>query len=324
VDLRSIRYFVQIADCGSISRAAKHLGVAQPALSRHLHSLEEELGARLLVRLPRGVRLTGTGRQFFEHCRRILREVARAREEVRAGARLPRGRVVLGVSPTIAALMLPGIVERARRQCPHVALKATESFSTLLYDALLTGRLDVAVMTNPPPSRGLKLTPLITEPLVVLTPPQPRGTRRFYTLAELAKTPLVMSDGIRGVAEEQLGRYGVRLALEAEIDSIEAIRQLLLRGVGATILPISTFHDDVRSGRLCAFQIADANVHRMLVLGRPAEQEHSAAVEEISQLVVAEVDALYAAGFFSVPAPGVQRAARGRRDARGLLQRAGR
>lgn len=84
MDLRSIKYFVRIADLGSITRAADHLGVAQPALTRHVRGIEDELGMQLLVRLPRGVRLTGAGRQFFEHCQRVLREFARLKEELRA------------------------------------------------------------------------------------------------------------------------------------------------------------------------------------------------------------------------------------------------
>jgi LysR family nitrogen assimilation transcriptional regulator len=101
VDLRSIRYFVQIADTGSITRASQQLGIAQPALSRHVRSIGDELGTQLLVRLPRGVRLTGAGLQFLDHCRRIVRELARARDELRSTSDVPRGRVILGLSPTM-------------------------------------------------------------------------------------------------------------------------------------------------------------------------------------------------------------------------------
>lgn len=331
MDLRSIKYFVQIAEFGSITRAAAHVGVAQPALSRHVHSIEDELGVQLLVRLPRGVRLTGAGRQFLEHCRKILRELGRAKDELRASTEVPRGAVILGVSPTVGHLLVPGIVERARRQCPQIALRIVEGFSTQLYDALLTGRADVAVLTNPVPSRALNLTPLISEPVVVLAAPQPRGTRRSYTLAELSKTPVIVSEGIRSVVEEQINRYGVHLNVEVEIDAIEAIRRLLLRGIGTTIMPVSTFHDDIRAGRIAAIQIADANLHRNLVLAQQAERRLSAAVEEISQVVAAEVNALFDLGIFSLPAaspslttvPGaVERPVSGRRPPQGSVARA--
>lgn len=316
MDLRSLRYFVQIAELGSITRAADHLGVAQPALSRQIHGVEEELGTQLLTRLPRGVRLTVAGRQFLDHCRKILRELDRAQEELRDRSEVPSGRVILGLSPTVGPLLLPGVIERVRRQCPQITLKIVEWFSTQLYDALLTGRVDVAVLTNAPPSRALKLTPLISEPIVVLTPPQARGTRRFYTLPELSRTPVVTSEAIRHIVEEQIGRYGWRLNIEAEIDAIEAIRQLLLRGVGPVIMPVSTFHADIKAGRFTAFQIADASVHRMLALAYPIERRLPAALDEISQVVVGEMNALFDAGVFSVPSVAADAPARKKRDSR--------
>lgn len=305
MDLRSIRYFVQIADLGSITRAAQHLGIAQPALSRHLRSLEEELGTELLVRLPRGVRLTGAGRQFVDHCRRIMRELGRAQDELRSTTDMPQGRVVLGLSPTIAPLVLPGIVERVKRQCPQISLKVVEGFSIQLYDALLAGRVDLGLLTSPAPSRALKLTPLISEPIVVLAVPEARGTRRFYTLPELAKTPVITTEAIRSIVDDQVRRYGARLNIEAEIDAVEAIRRLLLRGIGPAVMPVSTFNEDIQAGTIAAFPIADANVQRILMVGQPAERKPSAASEEIAHILTAETNRLFDIGLFSLPATGL-------------------
>lgn len=301
MDLRSIRYFVQIADMGSITRASQHLGVAQPALSRHVRGIENELGTQLLIRLPRGVRLTSAGIQFLEHCRRIVRELGRAREELRSKADVASGRVSLGVSPTTGPLLLPGVLERVKRQCPQISLKVVEAFSSQLFDGLLTGRVDVAILTSPAPARALRLVPLISEPIVVLAPPAPRGGRGFYTLAELSRTAVFTTEAIRSITDEQLARYGARLNVEAEIDSVEAIRRLLLRGLGPAVMPLSTFHDDIENGRIAAFQIADANVHRILMLGLRAEDNASAAVEEVSHVVAAETHHLFELGFFSLP-----------------------
>lgn len=312
MDLRSIRYFTQIADLGSITRAANSIGIAQSALSRHVRALEDELGVQLLVRLPRGVRLTGAGRQFLERCRRVLREFDRVRDEVHADIQVLRGSVVLGLSPTISALLLPGSVERASRQFPNVTLKIVEGFSTALYDWLLTGRVDVAVLTNPPPSRALNFTPLISEPIVVLTPPQQRGMRRFYTLTELSKTPVIVSERIRAIVEEQISRHGARLNVAVEVDAIEAIRRLLLRGMGPAVMPVSTFHEDIEAGSISAFQIADVNVNRILVLARPAERHASAAVEEVAQILTAEMRALFDTGIFGMPAARHSRPGTGR------------
>lgn len=303
MELRALGYFVEIADEGSITRAAEKLGVAQPALTRQVKQLESELGVRLLARLPRGVRLTGAGRDLLEHARRVLEEVARAKDKVRGAARAPRGRIAMGTSPTLAPLLLPRCVARARRECPAVTLKAIEGFSPQLHDALLTGRLDLAVMTNPPRSPALALAPLLSEPMMVVSPPAARGTRRAFSLAELSRTPLVLSAGLRALVEEQLGRLGASLRVEAEVDSIEAIRRLLLSGFGVSVMPISTFHAEIAQRLLAAFPIEDANLHRILVLARPAAAPQSAAVGEIERVVRMEMAALAAAGLFQPPAP---------------------
>src|SRR6266542_5898520 len=90
--MSSIQYFVQVADEGSITRTADKIGSAQPALTRHIKQLEAELGTQLLMRLPRGVRLTTSGRDFLEHARAIMLEVSRASKQVRSNAEAPQGK----------------------------------------------------------------------------------------------------------------------------------------------------------------------------------------------------------------------------------------
>lgn len=309
MDLRGIRYFVHIAELGSITRAAQHLRVAQPALSRHIHVLEEELGVPLLVRLPRGVRLTTAGRQFLEHCQRIVRELGRAQDGLRSGGAVAQGRVILGVSPTTGPLLLPGMVERMRRQCPQISLKVVDGFSNQLYDWLQTGRADVAVLTNPVNSRTVKITPLISEPIVVYARAQGRGGRRFFTAADLARTPVVSTEAIRIIADEQLQRHKARVRVEAEIDSVEAIRRLVLRGTSLALMPISTFHEDVSARRMAAWPVADANIHRILTLGQQADRRPSAAIDEVAQIMATEVRVLAEGGVFSLPGAAQGRAA---------------
>jgi LysR family transcriptional regulator, nitrogen assimilation regulatory protein len=303
MELRSIQYFVQVADEGSITRTADKIGIAQPALTRHIKQLETELGTQLLTRLPRGVRLTTSGRDFLDHARTIMLEVTRASEHVRSKAQSPRGRVVMGTSPTLAPLLLPRCLARARQQCPTVTLKVVEGFSPQLLDALLTGRLDLAVMTNPPRTTALSLTPMCSEPLVVIAPPGVRGTRHAFSLAELSGTPFIITVGLRTLVEQQLAGFGAALNVEAEVDSVEAIRRLLVSGVGMSIMPVSAFHDELRAGKVVAYPVEDANLHRILILARPAAEARSAAIDEIGHIVRGEMADLLKEGFFRMPAP---------------------
>lgn len=311
MELRSIQYFVQVADEGSITRTAGKIGIAQPALTRHIQHLEAELGTQLLTRLPRGVRLTTSGRDFLDYARTIVLDVSRAREHVRGKAKAARGMVVMGTSPTLAPLLLPGLVARAREQCPAVTLKVVEGFSPQLLDELLAGRLHIAVMTNPPRTTSLALTPLCSEPLVVVSSPGARGTRHAFSLTELAATPFIITVGIRTLVEQQLAAFGFGLRVEAEVDSVEAIRRLLTSGVGLSIMPVSAFHEEFRSGKLVASPIEGANLHRILILARPAEEARSAAVGEIERIVRAEMARLIEAGAFRMPAGEWMRADRG-------------
>jgi LysR family nitrogen assimilation transcriptional regulator len=302
MELRSIQYFVQVADEGCITRTADKIGIAQPALTRHIKQLEAELGTQLLTRLPRGVRLTSSGRDFLDHARTIMLEVSRATKHVRGSTQALNGKVVMGTSPTLAPLLLPGCVARARQQCPAVTLKVVEGFSPQLLDALLTGRLDLAVMTNPPRTTALALTPLCSEPMVVLSPPRARGTRQAFSLAELFGTPFILTVGIRTLVEQQLAGFGGGLRVEAVVDSVESIRRLLISGVGMTIMPVSAFHDEIRAGQLVAYPIEDANLHRILILARPVAEVGSAAVDEIEQIVRGEMAGLLQSGIFRMPA----------------------
>lgn len=301
MDLKGIRYFVQIAELGSMTRAAQHLHVAQPALSRHIHALESELGVSLLVRLPRGVRLTTPGRQFLDHCRRVLRELDRAQDALRPGSDFAQGQVILGVSPTTGPLLLPGLILRMRRHCPQIGLRVVEGFSDQLHDWLQAGRADVAILTNPVASRTVKVTPLISEPIVVFECAHPELKPRFYTAAELGRTPVITTSAIRIIADEQLQRYGSRVHLESEIDAVEAIRRLVLGGISRALMPVSTFHDDLDQQRLMVSPIADLNLHRILTLGQPAERHPSAAIDEVAQIVSAEISELSERGLFDLP-----------------------
>jgi LysR family nitrogen assimilation transcriptional regulator len=132
---------------------------------------------------------------------------------------------------------------------------------------------------------------------------------------------VVTTEAIRSIVDEQLARYGARLNVEAEVDAVEAIRRLLLRGIGPAIMPLSAFHQDIREGRIAAFAIADANVHRILMLGLQADRRIPAAVEEVSQIIAAETNHLADLGLFSPPAAHAPTPAQGRKNVKGPNRR---
>src|ERR1700688_1825573 len=123
MELRSLSYFARIAELGSITRAASHLRVAQPALTRQVQRLEDELGVALFTRVNRGVRLTEAGQKLLESATRILRDVERTGDEIRAQDAHPSGKIIFGVTPTLCPVLVPELSLRMRRDYPRIELK---------------------------------------------------------------------------------------------------------------------------------------------------------------------------------------------------------
>lgn len=303
MDLKSIRYFVHVADVGSITIAAKNLCIVQPALSRWIKRIEEEVGAKLFERLPRGVQLTPAGHIYLEHCRRIIRELALAKEALDTSEAIPGGHVNLGVPGTCAQTLVPRLVEKLNMNFPNVTLRVFEGPSGVLHDGLLSGRLQAAVLNNPPTHGSVHITPLISELLSVFTSPRSNSAPRSYTLNEIAATPIIVTAGFRAMVDEQIRMHGKRLTVRYEVDSVEAIRRILLRGSGLTILPVSTLRDDVEDGLLSASPIADISMHRNLALAY-LRDDLPPSVRAVVGAIHSEMADLAAQGVFSaIPGP---------------------
>jgi LysR family transcriptional regulator, nitrogen assimilation regulatory protein len=312
MDIRALKCFVLTAELGSITRAASELGLVQSALSRKIQGLEEELEATFFIRLPRGIQLTPAGRKFLERARRILREVEFARGDAKQGARAVQGAVTLGVSPTLAPLLVPDCLAQTGADFPGIRLKIVEGFTPALLDQLLTGRLDVAVLTNPPHTAMLNLQPAVSEEIVVVTPPGARGIRPYYTLEELAHEPVVLTSGLRIVIEDQLRRLGGQLDIAAEVDSVEAIRRMVIQGQATTLMPASTFREDIVARRVDAFNVANAQLHRLLVIAQPLSGRATPAIRQVADALARQFSTLADEGVFRLAQRGPARRERRR------------
>src|SRR5437764_2554800 len=200
MELRSLGYFVRIAELGSITRAAAHLRLAQPALTRHVQRLEEELGVALFTRANRGVRLTEAGEKLLESAARILRDVERTGDEIRAQDAQPSGRIILGVTPTLCPVLVPELFARRERDFPRVELKVMHAGMIRLEEFVIDGRVDIALLSELSRSRLIASTRLAQEEMVLVTKPgarpgaQPGGS---VSGEELSRMPLILGDGLR-------------------------------------------------------------------------------------------------------------------------------
>lgn len=304
MEFKSVRFFIAVAECGNITRAAEQLGIVQPALTRQINQLEEEFGVRLFSRLPRGVQLTAAGREFLEHCRRIVDEIERARHEITAQGSQPRGVIALGSTTTLGRVLMPMVVGECLRELPEVSLKVLEARSVRLHEQLLTGALDMAILTNPVGSYQLSMQPLVSEPLCLVGRPEHMPRPKKLMLADLADLPLVITPGMRALVTGGDPKAQRRLAVVAEVESIETIRCLLLAEPVLTIVPASAFAEDVQAGRLQAMALQGGAPQRMLVLASRTDKVDLPAIRHLARIVRQAVQQTMGMGSASGTAPG--------------------
>ena len=244
MDLKQLEYFVRVADVGSFSRAAIALDVAQPALSKQVRMLEVELRRTLFVRNGRGVSPTDAGKLLLEHGRGILHQVQRAREELGRVDGALAGRVAIGLPPSIARVLAAPLIREFRSHMPEAALSISEGTSYGLREDLIQGRLDLALLYNPPPSTEIDLVHLLEEEMFLVQCQSGKGAGKRngaapITLKEVAQLPLVIPTRphtLRLLVETEMARQGCRPLVALEVDSVAAILDIVADGAGTTVL----------------------------------------------------------------------------------------
>ena len=298
MNLKTLRYFVAVADAGSLTGAAAAIPIAQPALTRQMRDLEAETGVQLLQRLPRGVRLTQAGVTLYESAQRILSEAARLDRRLAQSQQRDLVPVVVGASPTLARLLLPGLFEKSIAAISNLDLRAREAFTPELIDWLERGMIDVAVLTNPPPGHALSFQPLLGEPFALVSHAQ-MGIGPVVSVSQLARIPLLMTSLHRGLVDRQLASLGKSLKVQAEIDSVDSIREMVLRGKWATIMPVSVFREHLHQEPVVMSEISGVQLNRVLVLATRLDPRPNPSLSVVHDLVMAEFARMERQGTFS-------------------------
>lgn len=289
MELRSLHYFVRIAELGSITRAAAHLHVAQPALTRHVQRLEDELSVALFTRANRGVRLTEAGQKLLDGATRILRDIERTGDEIRAQDAHPSGKIILGITPTLCPVLVPELFARMRADYPMIELKVMHAGMVRLEEFVIDGRVDIALMSELSRGRLIQSTRLAEEEMVLVTRPGTRGTGPVGG-DELRRTPLILGDGLRAAMDALLAGHGIELTVDTELNDHETIRLMVAAGAGATVLPLSSVSRECARGLLEAHRVTEAGVFRTLALGVRASRNASLAREAVARSIRAMVE----------------------------------
>ncbi|BCA55574.1 Transcriptional activator protein, LysR family [Nitrospira sp. KM1] len=240
MELRHLRYFLEVARAGNFTRAADSLHLSQPSLSVQIRALEDELGMKVFDRLGRSVLLTQAGALFKEHAERALREIEHGVQLVSDlhGAR--RGRLVVGTLATVNSYLIPPLVSHFKQRFPAIHLQVHSQPSADIVEGLIANRLDLGICLLPVSQAQLATIPLFDERLVLVGPPQHKVKPSRMRMREMAGLPLVLMPAdycLRRMIEGECGKARITTQVVLEMTSPEGILEAVAEGAGFTILP---------------------------------------------------------------------------------------
>ncbi len=288
MELTPLRYFREIAAQQHLTRAARSLGVTQPALSAVVKKLERDLGATLLHRTGRGVELTEAGQVFLRHAKDALAAAEAGLNAVRQLQGLERGSIRVGGGATATAYLLPGVVRALRSVHPGLRFFIREVGSAQVAEAVIRGELDLGIVTLPvdvPDAEVLLRVPLVQDELRLIVPPGHRlnepdtarnrsdPTRGSFRWKDVEREPFVAFEAgtaVRAVVDAAVRHAGVTLDVVMELRSIEPIKSMVAAGIGVAL--VSRFALPVGAGLTCR----DGRLTRQLAIIRRRDREPSA------------------------------------------------
>ena len=284
MDLRSVEQFLRVVEFGSINRAAKELGVTQPALNRSLLQLERELGQQLLVRSPTGVIITQAGTVLASRAESILRSVGELREELRGD---PAGRVVIGMPPALRQLVtLPAIYD-IRNNAPGTIIRVFEGMNVFLRDMLKQGVLDIAVVAvEQVPEAEFVPASQVGEPLVLArskkfpAPPDPAQ------IQDVVQFPLVLPglpNALRRIVDRGVRRQNLTARIPIEAENLDICLEFVQRGIVAQTVTLNSalVGRDLSSLRVAA--MVDWEIHWAVVVRH--QHQHAVSVRRLAAII---------------------------------------
>lgn len=296
MDLRQLRYFTVLADQQHFGRASSVLHVAQPALSRQIRLLEEELGVRLFERHARGATPTEEALFLQERTNYLLRYVEQLRHDMVARQKRPQGPVALGLSPGLAQMLAVPLTRALRVKYPQVRLKILEGFVPSLHDMLLQGGVDLAILNQPVSGSEVTLTPLLAESICLIGRPVDMPAARKIRIKHLDGLPMVLTglpkSGVRLEVEAAAARAGVNLNVMVEVESVQVAKRLVSDGIGLTAHFAGAVLREIATGRLAAVPIEGLQLRRVLARSsiRPVSRASELLIDILHEVVKQEVE----------------------------------
>jgi DNA-binding transcriptional LysR family regulator len=262
IQLVQVEGFLEVARRGSVSRAAEALFITQPTLTARLQGLERELGTPLFLRTPHGMRLTDAGRAWVPFAERALRALVDGRDALEQVKSASAGHLLIAAAPAVSTYVLPELLERFVASHPRVEVSVRTGHSEDVVDLVLRDEVQIGLgraIRHP----DIELRPFHTEDLVLVCAPEHPFTKHpAVAMAEVAGQKVIMFDRTSSYYEITQGAFlsaGIKLrGLMMELDSIEAAKKMVERGLGVALLPGTAVAREVDAGTLCVVKMKDA------------------------------------------------------------------
>lgn len=276
MEIAQLKYFIQVAEYGSFSRAAAALEVAQPFLSRQIRRLEVELHKHLFYRHGRGILLTDSGRHFLQTAQCVVQQLERAAKFISVSDNELTGHFSLGIPPSLTRGLAVPLLRSFTERFPRARLAVVEGLSRNLSERLLAQKLDAALLHDPAASQLMLAEPLSTENMCLISrkgtfPPEFESVK-FGSLADLQLVFPSRPHPLRSIVEIQAAKSGVSLNFAHDIDGVETILELIQEGFGHTIASATV----VRLGRyretLSALPIVEPEMASTITLATAQRQ----------------------------------------------------
>ncbi|MDB5083514.1 MAG: LysR family transcriptional regulator [Bacilli bacterium] len=250
MELRQIKYFIEVAKREHVTEAAHVLHVAQSAVSRQIANLEAELGVQLFFREGRNVRLTPIGSIFLEHVETAIKEIDKAKQQINEFLNPERGTIRIGFPSSLAAHTLPTVISAFRAKYPHIGFHLRQGSFKYLIDSVIKGEIDLAfvgpVPMNEPAIRGQIF---FLENIVALLPENhPLADQSSLRLNQLRDDTFVLFPPgfvLHKIVVDACAQMGFKPLVSFEGEDIDAIKGLVAAGLGVTLLPEITLIDNV-------------------------------------------------------------------------------
>lgn len=277
MEFRRLRYFLRIAAEGSLAGASRAIGIAQPALSRQMQLLEQELGVQLFQRVPSGMRLTEEGEYLRDSISHPLSRIEIALDNVRSFPTHMEASATIGLPPVIAGLLGSPLIAKLADEMPKLKLRLIEDSPARLASQLGQGTVDMAVLPGLLPDDRLFHSEIMTEPLLLIAPPDADvalDADGKVPFGDLPRYPLILPSrpaNVPVLLDKLAARFSIRLNVAGEVDSLDVRKQLVAAGTGFTILPPLAVRDEIAAGSLCAHRFAEPEMRQSV---HYAVQEH--------------------------------------------------